>query len=127
MNTSFINFTYLGGCDLFEDVDDGKEVLAGSAEGDVFSLHCREGDETVEMAPPLNWTVSKGDDVSGAAAGAVRVVWMLVAPESGEVRVGVAVKAEGVVRVKDEAFLRSSQEVLGNAFEGYLMRLPGVK
>ena len=71
--------------------------------------------------------VGKGDDVSGAAAGAVRVVWMLVAPESGEVRVGVAVKAEGVVRVKDEAFLRSSQEVLGNAFEGYLMRLPGVK
>ena len=28
-----------GGRDLFEDIDDGKEVLAGGAEGNVFSLH----------------------------------------------------------------------------------------
>ena len=71
--------------------------------------------------------VGKGDDVSGAAAGAVRVVWMLVPPETGEVRVRVTVEAEGVVRVKDEALLRSSQEVLGNAFKGYFMGLLGVK
>ena len=42
------------GGNLFEDVNDGKEILAYSAEGNVFGLHGGEGDESIEMAPPLD-------------------------------------------------------------------------
>ena len=106
-----------------KDVDDGKEVLAGRAEGNVFSLHGREGDEAVETAAPLDGAVGKGDDIAGAAAGAMGVVGSFVPPEAGEVGVGIAVEAVGIVGVEDEAFVGGSIEVLGNAFESRFVGL----
>ena len=42
-------------------------------------------------------------------------------PEAGEVGVGVAIEAEGVVRIEDKALLGGLEEIFGNAFEGVLV------
>ena len=75
----------------------------------------------------MYWTVGKCDDVTGAAAGAVGVVWALVPPETGEVGVGVAIEAEGVVGIEDEAVLGGSEEVSGDALESELVGPLGVE
>ena len=115
------------GGDLLKDINDGKEVLAGRAEGDVFSLHGREGDEAVKTAAPLDGAVGKGDDIAGAAAGAMGIVGPLVPPEASEVGVGVAVEAVGIIGVKDEAFVGGPIEVLGDALEGSFVGLFGAE
>ena len=55
------------------------------------------------------------------------IVGRLVPPETGKVRVGIAVETEGVVRIKDEATFGSSSKVLGNAFESHFVGLFGSK
>ena len=75
----------------------------------------------------MNGAVGKRDNVTRAAAGTMRVVGPLVPPESGKVRVRVAVKAVGIIRVEDEAFVGSSVEVFGNPLECIFMGSLGVE
>ena len=75
----------------------------------------------------MNGTVGKRDDVTGAAAGTMRVVRALVPPEPSEVGVRVAVKTVGIIRIKDKAFVFCSVEVFGNALEGGFVGSLGVE
>ena len=75
----------------------------------------------------MNGAVGKRDNVTRAAAGTMRVVGPLVPPESGKVRVRVAVEAVGIIRVEDEAFVGSSVEVFGNPLECIFVGSLGVE
>ena len=75
----------------------------------------------------MNGAVGKRDNVTRAAAGTMRVVGLLVPPESGKVGVRVAVEAVGIIGVEDEAFVGGPIEVLGDALEGSFVGLFGAE
>ena len=81
------------GRQFIDEIDDGEEIFAGLAEGDVFGFHGGESDCSLEFTDPNDGAVAEIDDVAGTAAGAVWVLWRLVVPETAEVGVGIAVES----------------------------------
>ncbi len=111
--------------DFSKKVTQWQQSPHACTESRVLRFQCGQGDLSLQLRLPENWTTSKGDDVAGAGLGAgVRMI-RVTTMETGKVSINITIKREISSRSHNSSFVSSAVQVADNCFDCHGMTLLG--